>query len=375
MRLGIIALVVLLAAGGVFVLTRITGSRGEPDSMEAATDAAANSAGARPIPVGVAILRRGEVEDAVTAWGTVSPYQQAVMLSELSGQVSAVHVSLGDAVRSGQVLLEIDPTLYVALAEEAEAKIESARVAKERTANDLGRMEVLFERGTASRSELEVARANAAEADAGYASALAALERAKKNLSGARLRAPFDGHIASRPPDPGSTVTIGTPLLTLVDIGHLRVDVLVSEQDISRIQPGRKATLTVAGAPGGMFAGTVQAIGPQTDPETRQFPVEIEVENPPGHPLKGGMVAKVVMVYESFEGVPLLPVDALVETDAGPAFFAVENGVAYLRDIEIGPRRGQVIGILSGAAAGDTAVVLGTGRLTDGAAVQVDEVR
>jgi hypothetical protein len=87
------------------------------------------------------------------------------------------------------------------------------------------------------------------------------------------------------------------------------------------------------------------------------------------------MVAKVVMVYESFENVPLLPVDALVETDDGPAFFAVENGIAYLRSIQAGPRKGQVIGVLTGAAPGDTAVILGIGRLTDGTAVQIEEIR
>ena len=102
MRIRIIAVVILLAAGGIFAFTRLTGSGSESDSGGAAAD----SADVRRIPIGVAILQSGQVEDAVTAWGTVSPFQQAAMLSELSGRVAAVHVSLG----STQAVCELKTT-------------------------------------------------------------------------------------------------------------------------------------------------------------------------------------------------------------------------------------------------------------------------
>jgi RND family efflux transporter MFP subunit len=329
----------------------------------------------RAIAVAVSVLESGRIEASVRAWGTVHPYREAEMLSELSGRIASVQIALGDAVERGAILLEIDPSLYQARAQEAESKLESARIGMERSANDLKRMEALFEKGTVSDSELEGARTTGAEAEAGYATAKASLEEARKNLAGARLRAPFGGHVASRPPDLGSTVNIGTPLLTLVDIDRIRVETLVSEQDIPRVKIGGEATLTVAGAPGQVFEGEVTAIGPQTEAETRQFPVEIEVVNPAAHPLKGGMVAKVEIVYEAFEELPLLPVDALVDSEGGYVFYVVQNGVAEMRRFTAGPRQDQVIGVLDGAAVGDTVVVLGHARLSDGSPVSVEEIR
>jgi membrane fusion protein (multidrug efflux system) len=117
------------------------------------------------------------------------------------------------------------------------------------------------------------------------------------------------------------------------------------------------------------------AIGPQTDPATRQFPVEIEVVNPDGRPLKGGMVARVEIVYESFEGIPLVPVDALIEDAEGYTVYTVKDGVARRRRLVPGPRQGSWIGAREGVDVGDSVVVLGQTRLTDGSAVRVEGSR
>jgi multidrug efflux pump subunit AcrA (membrane-fusion protein) len=87
------------------------------------------------------------------------------------------------------------------------------------------------------------------------------------------------------------------------------------------------------------------------------------------------MVARVEIEFKTYENVPLLPVDALVEDDEGFAFFTVEDGFAHRRRLTPGPRQGQHIGVLGGAAAGDSVVVLGQVRLAEGSAVRVEEVR
>lgn len=328
-----------------------------------------------PVPVAVSVLQNGNVEDAVQAWGTIRPEQEAEILSELSGRVSSVQAALGDKVRKGDILLEIDPDLYVTRVEEAESRLESARIAMERSQKDLERKEALFSKGNVSDSEIEGARSQTAQAVSDFSAAKASLAQTRKDLAGARLRAPFKGHVASRPPDVGSTVSPGMALVSVVAIDKVRVETLLSEQDLAKARPGSRASIRIDAFPDREFPGTVLAIGPQTDPATKQFPVEIEVENPSGHPLRGGMVARVTIEYKNYENVPLLPVDALVEDKDGPAVFTVANGVAHRRPLTPGPRQGQQIGILAGVAAGDTVVVLGQVRLSDGSEVVVEEIR
>jgi RND family efflux transporter MFP subunit len=327
------------------------------------------------VPVAVEVVELGPAASSFRSWGTVRPAREAVILSELTGRVARVEVSLGDAVEKDHLLLEIDPELYEAKAHEAETRVTSSETARERAQKELKRRETLFAGGTVSDSELEAARSAAADADAAVASAQAELQAARKQLAGARLRAPFRGHVASRPPDVGSTVNPGTPLLTLVDVERLRVETLISEQDLPSVSQGTVAQITVTGAPGKVFSGRVTAIGPATDASTKQFPVEIEVVNPSGHPLKGGMVARVEIVTQRYESIPLVPVDALVEDGDDSVIYVVEEGVAHRRPVTVGPRLDQMAGILEGAAAGDSVVVLGQLRLAEGTPVRVEEVR
>jgi len=344
------------------------------EAREAASDPETQAGEEAPrIPVAVQVLSTGRSEALIRAWGTVTPDREAVILAEVAGTVHRVAVALGDRVEEGQVLLEIDPSLHRARVREAETALESARIGREKAEKDLERSRAMFERGTVSDSELETARTRFAETEAAHAAAAASLEEAKKNLRGAILTAPFDARVAARPPDPGSTVNPGAPLLTLVDIDRVRIEARVSEQDLPDIRPGDVAALTVQGAPGTVFTGTVAAVGPDADPDSRQYPVEIRVEIPPGLPLRGGMVARVEIVTAVYEDLPLLPVDALLEEEGEPVFYVVEGGTAVRRRAVIGPRNRGFVTLLEGGAAGDSVVVMGQGRLADGARVAVEE--
>ncbi len=338
-------------------------------------DTDADTTAAVVIPVAVHVLENGDAAARIRTWGTVRPAREADILAEVSGQVGAVHAGLGDRVRKDEVLVEIDPQLFSARLREAESRAESARLALERIRRELERSEALYEKGTISDSEVEVSRTAAAEYEAASDAATGALEQARKNLAAARVRAPFDGHMASRPPDVGSTVGLGAPLATVVDIDHVRVEARVSEMDLPRIHRGGTVEVATEGVPGRMYHGTLSAVGPQADAATRQFPVEVTVDNRPDHLLKGGMVARVQIVTETLTGRPLLPVDALVETDRGMACFVIVDGVAHEVLPELGPREGNRAAVLGGLAAGDSVAVLGQNRLAEDTPVRVEEVR
>ena len=343
----------------------LAGCSGEPSGEAQAQAAPADTR----VPVSVRPLETGRAEATVRAWATVRPAQSADMLAEVSGTLTQVHVNLGEPGRKGHALLEIGRELHTPRVREAEAALESAKLSSEKLRKDLERAKSLYERGSVSDSDSEAARSRYAEAVAGEAAAAAALALARKNLAAAVLRAPFDGHLASRPLDPGSTVNPGMLLAKVVDINTVGVIALVSERDLANVHLGDEASVSVESITPEPMSGTVVTMGPQADPETRQYPVEIEVPNP-GHLLKGGMVAGVEIVYETLEDVPLLPVSALV--DDGRAFYVVANGTAERREASLGPRVDQSVALLSGGAPGDSVVVIGQGRLAPGTPVQVE---
>lgn len=349
---------------------------GDAASQEETAGAGAPAAEVqRPIPVSVAVVATGESRAQVKAWGTVHPARAAELNSEISGRVARRRVSLGETVARGQVLLEIDPDLHLARVREAKSRTESTRLSAEKAGKDRDRIRAMFDQGIASDAELEAAETRAAEAVAAHAGAQAALAQANKDLAAARVRAPFAGTVGRRPPDPGTTVTPGTPLVSVVDLHRVRVDALISEQDLPAVRTGSAVNVRVEGAPGGVFPGEVTAVGPTADAATRQFPVEIMVTNPEGFPLKGGMVAEVQVIHRRYEDVPLVPVDAVREDDAGVYVFTVRHGLAHKTLLTPGPREGLMMAALAGLAAGDSVVVLGQDRLADNVRVRVEEAR
>lgn len=358
---------VLVAGSGL--LSGVLGCAGQSEGEVAQAEPAARS----DVPVAVHVVSSGRAEAAVRAWGTVVARRDAEILAGVSGRVEAAHVGLGDRVRRGQPLLDVDAALYRAALDEAEALFRSAEAAFAKANSDLERHEALFAGNIISSTEIEQFRNAALTAEAAHAQAAANRERARKNFDDARITAPFDGTVAVRPPDPGSSVGLGMPLTRVVDLSRVRVRVDVPEADLARLTQGMAAIVLVDALPGRRFEGTVAAIGPQADAMSRQYPVEVDAVNPEGQPLKAGMVARVEIVYEAFENVALVPVDALVEDRGRRGVFVTQGGVARWRDTELGPRSGNEIAVRSGVAPGDSVVVLGQTRLADGSRVKVEE--
>jgi RND family efflux transporter MFP subunit len=326
----------------------------------------------RPIPVAVEPLATGPARATVTAWGTVEPIRDASLLAGVSGTVTAVHARLGDRVAEDAPLLEIDPEVFASRAEEARVRVESAALAVEKTNKDLERNRKLYEDGNViSETALEAARVEAIKARAEQAAARATRAQAELAYRDARPTAPFAGSVANALPDAGTSVMAGTLLARVVDISRVKVRAGFSEQDLATIRPGSMARLTVESLER-EFEGEVTAVGPAADPASFLFPVEITVENPAGLPLRGGMVARVEVVTESWEDAPLLPVDALVERPEGVGYYVVDGGVAAWRAATVLARTREILVLDGTAAPGDSVVILGQTRLTPGTPVTIE---
>ncbi len=215
---------------------------------------------------------RRHTETSVKATGVIKPMIGAEVRvgSRISGVVRQLFVHVGDDVRSGQLLAELDDRDLVARRDEAEAALELATANLEYARADLLRKRELNDAGLLAVAEYDLAQRGFAVAEQQSAGARAGLAFASTQLDYSKVVAPISGVVASVSTQEGETVTAGfaTPtFVTLVDISRLEVWAYVDETDIGRIHIGQDARFTVDTYGEEEFHGRVTAIYPK--PEIR----------------------------------------------------------------------------------------------------------
>lgn len=211
-----------------------------------------------------------EVDDVVKATGIIKPRVGAEVRvgSRTSGVVKRLYVKIGDGVRKGQLLAELDDRDLVARREEAAAALRQAEVNLEYASTDRGRKRQLTEERVLSKSELDVAERAAAVAEKQVAAARASLAYATTQLAYARIEAPIAGVVASVSTQEGETVaaSFAAPtFVTLLDLSRLEVWAYVDETDIGRIHAGQPARFTVDTYGAQEFEGTVTTVYPKAE--------------------------------------------------------------------------------------------------------------
>ncbi len=161
----------------------------------------------------------------------------------------------------------------------------------------------------------------------------------------------------------------GTPVMRIVDIDPIRIDAVVNELDIERIDTGDTALVQFDGLPDRDFRGTVTDIEPQAIPESRNYVVRIDVANP-GGAIKPGMFARVSLLLDSREDVVVIQRDALRERDHVKEVYVVEDDTVTVRDVEIGIIHGNLVEVIDGVREGETVIVSGQETVAEGEKVK-----
>lgn len=324
----------------------------------------------RVIPVAAQIIQNGDVVDRIPATGTVFPLHDVTVSAQTAGTITQIFVEVGDRVKKGAALIQIDPELKELALTQAEARLIEARAAFKKAETDFERNETLHETRDISDYVFENARLQMESAKAAYLSAEANVKMARRQLKDARVESPVNGIIAARFLDLGSTVAPGIPVAKVVDISQVKIKIGVAEKDVVKVKPKQPAIISVDSFAGKSFEGTVTAVGPQADLSTRTFPVEILVQNP-DYQLKAGMAAKVEIATETMKDVTLIPKSALLERGGETLIFVVSNGRAEKRVPKLGLESGDNVVLLEGAQAGEKVVILGQENLADGTPVAI----
>jgi len=313
------------------------------------------------------------VEYVLTAVGTIDAYERVQITARVAGVVDHVRFGEGQAVKAGQVLVDIEPARYRLAAASARASMTRAEATQEEADAVRLRREAVAARdpGLMTAEELAGVRAKARIAAADVDAARAALSRAQLDLRDALLKAPRAGVIETKSVQTGQYVQPGTVLATLVQRDPLRLRFGVSEPDAARLLPGMPVRFRVRSGDRDL-QGKVVHVAQLADEASRMVPVLADVDATTEAGLRPGAFAEVTVPIGGAADAAVIPQTAVRPSERGFLAFVVEGGVARERILRLGLRTAEgLVEVRSGLRPGETLVVRGAEALRDGATVQV----
>jgi len=335
-------------------------------------------------PVRVETVASPAAPDARRYSATLQPRAQVGVAFEAGGTVvelgqsSGRALQAGDVVTRGRVLARLDDADYRARVDQAKAQLAEAEAGLVRARADAGRAEALYAERALTRPDYDAAIASLGAGIARVDAARAQLAAAELALRDTLLVAPSDGVILSRSAELGALAGAGTVAFALGDLSEVKAVFGVPDRALESLAIGTPLLLTSdAFGPKGI-SGTVSAISPIADTQSRVFGVEVTIPNPGGR-LRAGMIATVEGGAPATldASAPQVDVSAVVRSahPGGYAVFVAEGDgdetAVRARDVTLGALAGNRVAVDSGLRVGERVVVSGAGLLADGDRVRI----
>ncbi len=379
----------------------------------------------KSIAVDVAIAREARLEKGAEYTGTTFPNREVSVRSQVEGQLLDVTVDVGDTVKKGQILAQIDDYLLTSEVAEAEAEVaalqaevaswqaevndaqaavERSRLELQQAQSDAARSEQLYREGAISEQSVELALTAVGTATQALQSAQqqvqnqisavnaaqrrvtaqqALVDRAKQRQSYTTLTASVDGSVLERVLEPGDLAQPGNEILRLGDLSQVKVEVQISELELNSIRQGQPTEVRLDAFRDRLFTGKVSQISPVADPTARLIPIEVTIPNGDRR-IGSGLLAR-VSFEPTIKQQVVIPEAAIQmaysqnnksNTDEQTAMIFVVNGkgeaaTVQARTVTIGKRADNLVEILSGLKPGEQFVVRSSKELQDGDKVRL----
>lgn len=368
----VLLLVATAAVLALFTLIGLGPRLGASTKKPAATEASAAAAptlSAEPLKLAVAEVTAAPGDTTLTLPGVLVPVQQTLIHPQAEGYVKRYLVDLGDVVRAGQVLAEIDtPTLdQNRLA--AQARVAQARAQLALAESNDARSQKMVVEGIVSqqRADADATAAEAARADLGVAQA--SLRGLTVQTGYKKVTAPFAGHITQRSAEIGQLVDGSAALFTLADTSTLRVTVQVPQSNMRGVSAQLKAKVSVREYPGEHFEGVVARTAGALD-AARTLTTEVRLPNAEGRLLAGSSV-EVALTVPNVAGTVLIPSNALIVNAKGTSVARVDGEALHLLPVRLGRDLGKQIEVTEGLKVGDKVALSPPDTVQDGQRVAV----
>jgi len=390
----VLLLLVLLA-----VVTGCSSSSSHNDSNVQA----ANAPAAPAVATQTAKVELHEIQRTVDAVGSLDPNEEITVSNQVEGLVSKVFVDLGDFVKSGQPIAQLDTTeLELAVRQQtaalqqelarlgltdSNADIDDASISTVRQADatyseakiQLDRTKGLVAEGLIPKQQLDqqqarydvaeasrnTARENVRNIRATITSRRVALALAQKKLADAKITAPMDGFIKERQIADGLYLKVNSPVVTLVQNSPLKLRFEVPDNALDSVRLRGPVEFQVDSFEARKFSGSISRISPSVDRQSRTLKVEALVNNTDGL-LKPGVFARVRILTDKREKALVVPKEAVFQFAGLEKVFAIEGGKVSERIVRTGVPDGKLVEIIDGLKEGDVVAVSNLGNLQQG---------
>lgn len=294
-----------------------------------------------------------EVPQEAVYTSTVQAYAKNNIAPQMAGRITKINVEIGDFVKAGQILAEIDKAQLL----QAQLQLQNQEV-------ELQRLKSLYEAGGLSQSDYDAIQMQ-------YNVLKTQVENLVENTT---LRSPINGVVTARNYDVGDMYAMSMPIFTVEQIVPVKLLVGISESDYSKVKKGDSVLITADAIPGKTFYGKVNRIYPTVDPATRTFTVEVKVDNN-YKTLRPGMFVRATINFGVNNNVVIPDMAVVKQQGSGERFVYVlneDNTVTYQK-VVLGRRMGTEYEVLEGISDGAKVVTGGQIRLKDGIKVTVNE--
>lgn len=323
-----------------------------------------------PMPLETVTSAQVKEEDwapLLSAVGSISPVQGAMVSTELPGTVAQIGFESGATVKKGDLLVHLDTSAEEAQLRSADADTELART-------DLARARDLATRKVISKAELDAAESK-------FKQKSAMTENMRAMIAKKTVTAPFDGAAGIRQVNVGQMVNAGQQIVPLQSLDPVFADFALPQQHFAQLSPGLEVRVTTDAIPGRVFTGKLTAVNSMVDVATRNVAVQATLDNPE-HLLRPGMFAKIEVVLPEKHRALVIPGSAIAYAPFGDSVFLIEkkkdpksgkeSQMIRQQFIRLGEARGDFVSVTTGLKAGETVVGTGVFKLRNGMAVTIN---
>ncbi|MGK7391938.1 MAG: efflux RND transporter periplasmic adaptor subunit [Candidatus Cyclobacteriaceae bacterium M2_1C_046] len=308
------------------------------------------------LPVEGIVIEDVALDNNLKATGSLLANESVILRSEVSGLIENIYFSEGQRVKKGQLLVQLTD-------DEIQAEIEKLRHTRKLNESIESRQKQLLAKDAISQEEYETAQTT-------LSTIVADLRLKEVQLNKRYIRAPFDGIVGLRSVSEGSYLTPSENIATIYNINPIKIDFSVPGKYASEVNVGDKISFKVDGIAESQN-GTIYAVEPQIDPETRTLKIRALSENENAE-LLPGQFATIQLTLETYDNTIMIPTQAIIPEMDGIKVFIYEGGKAVTRQIKTGIRTADKIQVLEGLSHGDTVITTGTLQMRPGMDITVN---
>lgn len=335
--------------------------------------------GASKVPVQVATVKTGLIDQTVNAIATVKPLQTVAVRGEVDGVLERIHFKDGQRVKAGDLLAEIDPRTYQVQLDQARGQLAQSQAQLKGAQQELARHRVLFQQNSIARQALETKETAVQQLQAQIKSNQAEVARAQVQLDRTRIMAPLDGRLGLRKLDQGNLVSAGNTdgIVVITQVDPIGVEFSLPQNQLSSLLEAMKQSesplrVSLIDSKAQLLSdkGRLQALDNQIDINTGTLRVKAEFDNDDETLFANQFVnARVFLGQE--QGL-LIPSHAIQRGSVGTYVYTLDDeDKVHIQVVELGTATLESTLIKTGLKEGDRVVVEGTDRLREGSEVDV----